>query len=242
MVTSGEVADRLRWEAQQVRERADLETRLQRLLNDLNQVKEALRQSSERRDMVWEEWRAQWAGVGIEPLTPAEMSEGLRRLEDLKAAVERLGERQEECDAAQAAVVKARNTIVAEPVNLDPKPDSPEDSLAKLVGQVERLLEEAQDAHRARAELSRKLDKGRRNQVRREKAVIRAEADLKQWVEQWADAAHGLGLGEQPDVERHCCACTGSWTPRIGGPAHSTAAPRASAVTLLTSKATSGGW
>ena len=195
-----EVADRLRREAQSVHGRADLETRLQRLRNDLDQVKEALRQSSERRDLLWEEWRGQWAEVGIEPLTPAEMSEWLRRLEDLKAAVQRLSERQEGRDAAQAAVAKARAALVAELTNLGEEQGSPEDSLARLMGRAESLLKEAQQTRHARAELERKLDESGRHKLRCESAVVQAEADLGQWSEQWAEATQALGLGEQPAV------------------------------------------
>lgn len=199
---SDQVADLLRRESQKVLEHARLERELQQVHDDLESVAIELVEHDANRAALLEEWREPWAATGIEPLSPDEMREWLRRLEDLRAAAGHVSERRQVREAAQEALQAAGSSLRAELAKLWDEASTHQDALAELMERAEALLEQQQANHDARAQLTRQLDDGRRNEQRRQQDVTKAESSLQQWVAKWTEATRVLGMGEQPVVEQ----------------------------------------
>lgn len=199
---SDRVADLLRRESQKVLEHARLERDLQQVHDDLQSITIELAEHDAKRAALLEEWRGPWAATGIEPLSPEEMREWLRRLEDLKAKAASVSERRQEREAAQEALQAASASLRAELVKLGDEASSLDEPLAEMMERAEALLEQQQGNRDARAQLTRQLDDGRRNEQRRQQDVAKAESALQQWVAKWTDATRVLGMGEQPAVEQ----------------------------------------
>lgn len=197
-----QVADTLRSESQKVLQHARLENGLQQADADLEAIAEQLAQQDRDREALLTEWRDAWTEVGIDPLSPDEMREWLRRLEDLRAACGRVTERRLERDAAQAALRAASSALAAELAKLGTEDVADDEPLIALVERAQTLLDEEQTNRQARAQLTRDGEEGRRNEERRQQDVAKAGLALQEWTDKWSGTTRALGVGEQPTVEQ----------------------------------------
>lgn len=195
---SDEVADRLWREAQKVEKRASLESELQRVQAERAAAAEALLAHEQQAEALWVQWRGEWEACGLEPLSPEEMREWLRRLSELRAAVEALGERRQAAETVQQAVAAAAAALRAE-LPLPPAEECP--GLSALVERAEATLEEVQQARQAREKLTGAVRDAEADEGRRRRDLAEVEGALTHWGEQWTAATADLDLGEHPAVE-----------------------------------------
>jgi uncharacterized protein YhaN len=196
------IADSLRRESQKVLQHARLESDLQQVRSDLEDITRQLDEHDGQREALLEEWRAQWLPAGIEPLSPEEMREWLRHLDGLRAAVGLVNERRQERETAQETLTAASSSLRAELVKLGEDDGTVEEPVAALIERAEGLLEKSQSTRDARSQLTRQLQEGRLHEQRRQQDVTKAELALQQWTGKWTEATRVLGMGEQPAVEQ----------------------------------------
>lgn len=195
------VADEMRRESERVSKKALLEHRRHAAEQEITVVQQELETQREQQAQLDAQWTEAWQASSITPREPAEMLAWLASLEELHAvfATQRLTERRlrqvgEQIDAACAQLKTALGATVA----------NREHTLAELLEHARRLLEDAAQAAKLRAEKTSQLESTRQALHRERHGAELAEQNLREWEKCWVEAVGLIGLSAQdgPDAAR----------------------------------------
>ncbi|RMG33552.1 MAG: hypothetical protein D6725_15455 [Planctomycetota bacterium] len=198
-----EIADRLRREADRVAQKAQWQAELAAAEADLEKLREELADAQARLEGAQQQWRQLWRSLGIEPLTPREMrswrddqlqlvalADAIRDAETTVADLQRrIAERREDLVAALAAV--GRSDVLPA--------DAP---LSDAIDRSRSVLRELEERRTRRAALLERLADARRRVEDARRAAAEADAELKRWQGEWADAVRALGLEQDAKPTR----------------------------------------
>lgn len=187
------LADRLRREAARVAQLASHTARESRLEKQRQRTAEQIDECTSQRAALEEAWAELWRSAGVpDPLTPAEMSGWLRRLQAIRADLAQIDRLNVEVDRLQADLQSVRTTLRKE-LRAAGVTAGTRSGLGKLLALSAEVLEEreSQRAERERLEQDLKRDESALAAARREERT--AAAQLAEWEQQWASCVEKFG-------------------------------------------------
>jgi uncharacterized protein YhaN len=188
------VADGLYHEADRVATAKTLRLNLSAVHEHLRRLDGEVTAVEQKRAQEERDWRALWAPLGIEPLSPGEMRGWVQRQQGL---ARRIGEIRQ-LRARHATVESTIRTFLVE---LDralaatgSREELTERSLMEALDLASRIAVRLRTAHQERAQLARELEELERKLPAVERIAEGADAALRTWQEDWANAMATLGL------------------------------------------------
>lgn len=144
-------------------------------------------------------WRELWAPLGVEPLTPAEMKEGLGLVDALKEAAE-----DREQSAAQLQSIRdARSAILARlrdmAARLGVTPEESDDAQT-LLARLQAALDGRKERREEAGGLKARLDELRRQQERHRRVLAGLGCRMTEWAERWEEACARVGLSPRSSL------------------------------------------
>ena len=205
------VSDRLRREATQVADKAQLLVLQTKLTRRIKQTELVLKAARNKLDQVTLDWRTQWTPVAIEALSPREMQAWLRRHGALVASAARLREqkneveelerkRDEHCQALQQALGMLTPNTTATLV---------QGQLSAVVQLCEEALGRFKQQASDRSALERDAERLERDSAKAQQAATAARDALGVWRKQWTAVIKDIGLpaGSTPGEARGVLEC-----------------------------------
>ncbi len=192
-----DVADRLRREADRVARMAALASEQAALARQAELLK-TRRTAAEAADAALQkDWKALWADLGVDPLSPREMRAWTRTMTDLAEQVRRVNDQNAQADALKARIDDRRDTLKRCLADIGAPPEAAA-SLADLVHSGNSMIDANESLTRKREQLTAHIRQAEEElmdaQVRKDRIgqeIARLEAD-------WADAVKPLGKGPAP--------------------------------------------
>ncbi len=189
------VADRLWQQADRAAKHARLTAESQAIDRQMAKHEASTVRLVDERRATDEAWRALWTDLpeGVE--VPANVSEGVARLqehEELLGVVAELAAADDAMATDQARLTEHRERFISWVGD--------EGDLRDMLDRAESLIERQEERRHQRHALSQKIE-----ELDEELAVLNRRVELKQealreWKSEWRDAVHTLGLGEDATV------------------------------------------
>lgn len=189
-------ADRLRREAERVHKyahltasREDTVTQLEMLAQENQQLALKLREQKDQ-------WQKLWAPAGIRPLSGAEMSAWLSRLEKLRLAAERIIQEEEKIRSLGQQRQDAREAIVVQLTHLQ-HPSPATEELMPFLEFSEYLIDKIEENEAERRTLEKRLRILGGEIPRLQDEDRTAGEALGHWQKKWRERLRELGLAER---------------------------------------------
>jgi uncharacterized protein YhaN len=190
-----DVADRLRREADRVASHAQAMAERTRVAEREMALAAQGNEQAAASQALQSEWDAIWAPVGVRPLPPREMRAWLGKLRDLRDRVVKLADAEQRAADLKQVVSRHRAEISARLSDLGREPIASQ-HLGPLLDQGDAEVE----AIKSSAARRRDLAQLRARLVEVQGEARRAEADVKQWQQEWAHVIRALSV-DAPPVE-----------------------------------------
>lgn len=194
MERADELSDRLRREAKRVAEKHEITRRQTSLLEKRESAAakhDALQAQRERLDR---EWRDVWEPIGVDPRSPKEMRSWLVQHGELVTLAERMRDERCRADSLDTQINRHRTELIAalQASHVEEIPD--EASLTNLLSLARRTLKEGDARNEQMRRLSTNADALQRDLEEAKRDHARAESELTEWREAWAQAMQSLDL------------------------------------------------
>lgn len=191
-----ELADRLRREAAQVHNLAQLRSESEQNRERLKTLSLQLTEFERQRQELDRNWRALWAPSGIEPHSPREMRAWLESLEQLRTKVEDWQIREQQYRDTEkerdAHILKLQQGLKV--LGMEAEDDS---CLEAILIEAEATLELLEEQQRDRLNLAKNINELEiKSNILNEK-MNDATQELNEWTEHWKQALEGLDLPSQ---------------------------------------------
>jgi uncharacterized protein YhaN len=191
-----DLADRMRREAEQVAQLAELQNRRDKLDGSSELLAGELVRQQDSLAQVSAEWQALWQPLDIQPLSPAEMRGWLSRVQELVRQAEGLARQEEEHEQVVKEAASLRGELIAE-LALHGQPQLLADEpLAHLFERADQLQERLVKASTDRKQLQKQLETAEQQRYDAAREAALAETSLAAWKEHWRKATGPLGLAE----------------------------------------------
>lgn len=189
-----QIGDQLRLDADRVATKSRIQfdiDQCERIIEKLEKDLETLKQESSEIDNRWVEV---WTPLSIEPLTPGEMRDWLRRQQQLVETAKQLRSKrlQEKTLATRIDEMSGDLEAILKKVDSNCQVDGC--SLNDLLRLGAAKIEEIRKAKDRHDQLTKDLETNREDLVEAESRFEEAEQDLKQWKADWATEMEALGL------------------------------------------------
>ena len=187
-------ADRLRREAGRVAQQASALASLHRSRQRLEFLDAQEQVLICRGEDISGRWRAAWASLGIEPLSPREMRGWLQSRKDLLAQSAEIQDRRGEVTGLESRHVACRRRLGQELAALGEPVGGSDEPLASLRGRAEAALKQLGQVEARRSKLVESKSKLQRQLETAQDQARDLERRLDAWRGQWAAAVAPLGL------------------------------------------------
>jgi len=192
------IADVIRTHVKEATELSLLERRKAEIVTKTVEAEEKATNLGNRRTALLSEWRALWP-EGITTLQlPDEMVEWLKRRE---VSLLQASELEEQRDEIAELVKSERDTIGVLGVALKGfAPASPDDGLNNLRDRVRKILDDVAKANTQHAKANEAVRAQTDHKLQAEQAVVKLEAQIREWTRTWSAALAEAGLN--PNLNR----------------------------------------
>lgn len=181
------LADRLRWEAERVAEKASLTAERMTCVHRLHESQAQHQRLMEQCECRQQEWHQLWSAAGIRPRTPREMREWLSRYSSLLEAAQQISQGQQSLASLESKAASARQSLLERLRPLSPL--SVDDvSLVELIEICESTVEASGELLRKRAQHHKELDQLREQLSQAELELQKADLHLQNWRSDWSSA------------------------------------------------------
>lgn len=186
-------ADELRDDADTIARAEALRTEIQDQKARLEDIKANQEALAEKRKALWRKWEALWNPLGIDPLTPREMSAWSGRTGELKRKISEVRNQQTAADQLQADIERIKSDVetALEHIAIKFSEKASYSAIIELakrtVGQNDQLRKSRQDLELRITALKEEIDSGRQ----RKRNV---EQNLREWSGDWAKSISKLGF------------------------------------------------
>ncbi len=181
------LADRLRWEAESVAEKASLTAERMTCVHRLHESQAQHQRLMEQCECRQQEWHQLWSAAGIRPRTPREMREWLSRYSSLLDAAQQISQGQQSLASLESKAASARQSLLERLRPLSPL--SVDDvSLVELIEICESTVEASGELLRKQAQHHKELDQLREQLSQAELELQKADLHLQNWRSDWSSA------------------------------------------------------
>jgi uncharacterized protein YhaN len=194
-------ADRLRREAERVAQQAAALASLRRSRRRLEFLDSQEEQLIRRGEEIAGRWRAAWAGLCIDPLSPREMRGWLQLRKELVAQSAEIQDRRGEVVGLEAKLAACRRWLGQELAALGEPAAASDEPLASFRGRAEAALKQLVQAEARRGKLVESRDKLKRQIEAAQLQAHALEQRLDAWRGRWAAAVAPLGLAADVTTE-----------------------------------------
>lgn len=189
-----ELSDRLRTEADRVAQRAQLENTVASLSAKVEKLRGLQAATTAQHHENEEAWRALWAPVGIQPLSPSEMAAWRKSFDGLLSEIAANHETARAVQVASATIAVQRSELERALDDCGVTPIPTDLSLAALLERAEIALARQREIAQQRVHVERTLDKLEGTDVPAAEAnLAREQADQDKWREDWSEMMQGIG-------------------------------------------------
>ncbi len=190
------IADRLRREGERVHKYAHLQAELEQIeqdLKDLEQEEAALSRQFEEQKRLWKQ---AWQPGGIDPLPPAEMTNWMTKVEQLRFQAQQIIDLEKKSSSMTGQRLEAINSLTAELDALGAEPTR-EKELSPCLRQAQIFLDQAEQSQTKRHRLQKQLTDLEEEISQAKWETQEAEQALADWRQQWQEILAELGLSEK---------------------------------------------
>lgn len=188
------IADRLRLDADQVVKRAELETKIDGLasqINDLSAVYEKYKKDQANFNIRWSNL---WKPLNITAGTPREMKQWLLKTERLIEKIQTAKSVSANQKKLSATYDQLKELISNQIAQFDPLQTPKDKHLEAMISLCEQRLEQEQKARDKRREIKMSLKESQIRLKRTQDDLKTVENDLTAWSDEWRKAIDGLSL------------------------------------------------
>ncbi|MHB8110482.1 MAG: AAA family ATPase [Syntrophorhabdaceae bacterium] len=192
------IADTLRFNADDVVKRADLENRIAGIRNYLAETANRINELVDENRKLQQEWTAIWTPLRVDPGTPREMKQWIVRLEKLQATACSAGAVSGEVAGLLRECSALKENLSREISRFDPSINREAMGLEAMLDLCEQHIEKEKNFIQRKKQLDYSLSE---LEIRRERAgddLQLIQDEMHKWIKEWEQAIKGLGL--QPDV------------------------------------------
>ncbi len=169
-------------------DRQSSQLRLEALVAEVEQARNAIQHVEQR-------WRAVWQSSEITPLSPSEMREWLRQLEELRQQAAALHKLRGKLEQQTTRIEKLHTKLAATLRSVDSTLPSDRLGLRGLWQVAQEVCERAQEAGRTYQQSAELLELNRNERVEAEARATECTNALAEWRRAWAVEMATLGLG-----------------------------------------------
>jgi uncharacterized protein YhaN len=192
------LADKLRIDAERVQVRVAHEATIQARHVFLSMLEGELKVQAASRTELETDWLAVWEGNATNIGNPKEMKEWLQRVEKLLDKSGQYDKAKAEVNKLEATEASHLKALTAELDKLGQGGNFKLGELEALLARCEQFAREQETRARSRSDLNESLQKLENQLKIATDDRRRAKEELQNWELSWADAVHGLGLGDNP--------------------------------------------
>lgn len=188
------VSDRLRLAADQVANRANLETKIAHLKTSHNDITDKVREANGEKKAYQEEWNSIWEPLGVDSGSPREMKQWLLKVEKLLENVQTANNVSGEAKKLAEDCKTLKESVSLQISNFDDSINLQDLSLEAMINLCEQQIEQEESALERKRQLqnSQANTEMRMNRTREELTLN--ENDKANWAQEWRQAINGLGL------------------------------------------------
>lgn len=191
-----EVADRMRREAEQVAQVAELQARCSKLIKRRELLTTQLAEEKSRLASAELRWQNLWQSLGCLPLSPAEMRGWLSRTQEIIRKAEALTREREEEGQLSHAVDTLRQELKTEMAGYGEPALLADEPLEHLLERAEQLQDRLARAASDRKQWQKQLEAAQAQQAEAARELGESQSDLETWKENWRKTTAPLGLEE----------------------------------------------
>jgi uncharacterized protein YhaN len=200
VVSSDEIADRLRREASRVAEFASLLSRQEMLEAEVERLHSDIKALGTEAISTASSWREQWAPCRIEPSTPAEMRDWLALYEKILRHWENLAALKADLESLTEQMQRHKRELSECLKDLEEEVDE-EEGLEKILQLCEAALDSIEKSSRRRSQLESRLSSLSETASAAERSRDDTLRRLSAWQAQWVEALRDFGLPESTRPE-----------------------------------------
>jgi len=188
------VSDRLRLAADQVAQRAGLESKIENLKSRLDDIAGEIRKANETQEAHQKRWNAIWEPLEITPGTPREMKQWLLRVEKLVASASSAKTVASEVQTLAGELKRLKEAVSIQITKFDESLAQQEMGLEAMISLCEQRVEREEAIRERKRQLEQSLsDSGIR--LKRTRDELKSiEKEQSNWLREWGQAIEGLGL------------------------------------------------
>jgi len=194
------ISDELRNDSERCAELNQVHAQLKKQGKKRSKAEKEKKKAETQKAALDKEWHGLWENAGIEPLSPEEMADWMKRQADLIELLEEYDFIDAEAKEAQQKLDTTRETLVAALNAFDSETDYSEIGFSDLLDHAEAVVERERKADNTRLNLEKTIAKAEKDLAKQNKTVDKAVAALDDWQDEWQEAiaAGGLDKDSQP--------------------------------------------
>jgi len=199
--SADQISDSLRKNADRVARRAELESKIEILQSQFDDLSGALKSIKARQNDFQVRWFAIWKQLKIEAGTPREMKQWLLRVENLIEKVQIAKHYSATAKSLAERCEQLRQAISYRISEFDPSTDTKKISLESLISLCEKRVEEEETIRRKRHQNKHSLNESEIRLKRKQNELKMVSLEFSSWKQEWSRAIEGLGLKEDAHPE-----------------------------------------
>jgi uncharacterized protein YhaN len=193
-----QLSDRLRFAADQVAKRADLEAKIENLKSRHDDITEKVKQANEDQEAHRKQWHSIWEPLGVAPGSPREMKQWLLRVDNLLANVQSANTGSGDARNLAEDCKALKECVSLQISKFDNSISLQEMSLEAMINLCEQRIEREEAALDRKHQLEHSLGDTEIRIKRASEELTSIENDQANWSQEWNQAIDGLGL--KPNV------------------------------------------
>ena len=199
VLTTDEVSDRLRGEAERVHTYATRQAQAEKLAEQVRREQETVTALVARSEALDAEWCAVWQGCAIIPLSPREMRDWLDRAGAVRRQAEEIVRGEAETGPLAERIVAHRERLTAELAAVARSHEIAGEELEPLLSYSETVLEELAERSRRRETLASEFKRLSGEAVDARTEVAAGQTSMTVWQEEWTAAIQAPGMIRDAD-------------------------------------------
>lgn len=188
------LADALRLNADRVATKTKLQSDHQQALTRQCRRTEQIEQAQAQRQQIELRWQEAWQSTHIQPLSPQEMQDWLRKHESILLLAGQLHQQEQQHDQLQQRLANARQRLLAVCQPTGKSESLHQKTLLELLHQLQDTIDTEQSTASRRTQLSERLTEDQSELASSESEYARTEAEINTLQTQWANEMERLGL------------------------------------------------
>ncbi len=194
VIAADTLADALRQDADRVATKAKLQADRDHAEARQSRRQKELEKARGTRKTLETKWRELWQPLGVEPLTPEEMQDWLRKQAALLVQAEHLRELEQHRDQLQQKIDSARQRLLSKLESLERSSDFEKQTLRELLLQMQDKIDAQQATASRHTQLVERLSEDSVELATSETEYLRTEAEVNEVRSLWASEMERLGL------------------------------------------------